>query len=388
MSGGEISASYVDDYFHVRGTAGDDSIVVSEVASGESLLRVDVNGVVLQFDVSEFTGTLRGICIEGGDGNDRIVNDVSELWMQVRMNCYMGAAVTLVGGNGDDVLIGTEGPQEMWGDDGDDTLLGGTFYDVLTGGNGDDTLIGGPGRDIYYGEYGDDVIRAEGAASEAVWRAGNDLVFGEVTFLKAYEDDIVDVTPAAPDALDGVRAARLVDGVLYVRGTPGDDTVELRLQESGDGLLLVASVNGVEARFDRGAVKRYAFDSLGGKDQLVFNDAGGVVDLGGWVLRTAGPGDRVEKLRTDVMAEPATDPRVEARRLRIAEREHLLAERKHLRAERRAERAAAAELRRARRAELRRKRQEKQAMRRSVAADVVAMPDPAALAVSFTPFAG
>jgi Ca2+-binding RTX toxin-like protein len=47
--------------------------------------------------------------------------------------------VTVAGGNGDDVLIGSAGP---------DTLLGGAGDDVLLGGPGVDTLDGGPGDNI------------------------------------------------------------------------------------------------------------------------------------------------------------------------------------------------------------------------------------------------
>lgn len=59
------------------------------------------------------------------------------------------AAVTLVGGDGDDTLRGGGG---------DDLLIGGAGNDLLEGGDGNDTLIGGDGHDTLIGGNGDDVL--------------------------------------------------------------------------------------------------------------------------------------------------------------------------------------------------------------------------------------
>jgi Ca2+-binding RTX toxin-like protein len=64
-------------------------------------------------------------------------------------------ALTLDGGDGDDVLLGGAG---------DDVLLGGAGDDVLIGGAGNDTLDGGPGDNIVLQSIGADTVRSATAA--------------------------------------------------------------------------------------------------------------------------------------------------------------------------------------------------------------------------------
>ena len=55
----------------------------------------------------------------------------------------LGAAMTLIanGGNGDDILIGGTGNDELHGEAGDDILIGGGGIDVLDGGPGGNIVI-------------------------------------------------------------------------------------------------------------------------------------------------------------------------------------------------------------------------------------------------------
>jgi Ca2+-binding RTX toxin-like protein len=54
-----------------------------------------------------------------------------------------GILLTANGGNGDDVLIGSAGNDELNGEAGDDVLLGQGGQDVLNGGPGDNIVIQG-----------------------------------------------------------------------------------------------------------------------------------------------------------------------------------------------------------------------------------------------------
>lgn len=77
---------------------------------------------------------------------------------------------TLVGGNGDDVLTGSDGndtivgaapagtPGVAAGPAGNDTLNGGAGVDLLLAAEGNDTLSGGPGLDVFVAGAGDDTI--------------------------------------------------------------------------------------------------------------------------------------------------------------------------------------------------------------------------------------
>ncbi len=76
--------------------------------------------------------------VGGSAGNDVIVGSdgPNHLW----------------GGDGNDVIHGLGGDDRLSGDNGDDTIDGGAGNDVLTGGCMTDTLIGGPGADTFYSD--------------------------------------------------------------------------------------------------------------------------------------------------------------------------------------------------------------------------------------------
>lgn len=65
----------------------------------------------------------------------------------------------VVGSRYDDVLIGNDDLNNLFGEAGDDVLYGGGDWDWLHGGSGSDTLEGESGRSWLYGEDGDDVLR-------------------------------------------------------------------------------------------------------------------------------------------------------------------------------------------------------------------------------------
>ena len=71
--------------------------------------------------------------------------------------------LTVNGLAGDDVLdasgsLANSLALTLAGGDGDDILLGGAGDDTLRGGAGDDVLLGGPGQDILDGAPGDDIL--------------------------------------------------------------------------------------------------------------------------------------------------------------------------------------------------------------------------------------
>ena len=65
------------------------------------------------------------------------------------------ATTSLLGGPGDDVLIGGDGADDLFAGGGDNVALGGPGDDVLRGEEGDDVLDGGPDDDILIGNAGD-----------------------------------------------------------------------------------------------------------------------------------------------------------------------------------------------------------------------------------------
>ena len=105
--------------------------------------------------------------LDGGNGND-----------------------TLVGQGGNDTLYGGGGDDRIGGGDGNDTIYGGAGNDYLEGGGGDDTYIFnlGDGADTIYDTSGENKIKfKEGIGKENITfqRIANDLV------LKYGENDTV-----------------------------------------------------------------------------------------------------------------------------------------------------------------------------------------------------
>ena len=75
----------------------------------------------------------------------------------------------VIGGAGDDVLVGSDDPNVLTGNDGDDQLFGGRGADELRGGLGADVLTGDQGNDSMFGDGGSDSM--DGGT-------GNDTMFG------------------------------------------------------------------------------------------------------------------------------------------------------------------------------------------------------------------
>ncbi|HLQ44698.1 MAG TPA: calcium-binding protein, partial [Planctomycetaceae bacterium] len=84
----------------------------------------------------------------------------------IRANAFTLGAVTLQGGNGDDVLIGGTRNDSLIGGAGRDLLIGGAGADTLGGDAGDDILIGGTSS------HSSDIAAL--AAIMAEWTSAND----------------------------------------------------------------------------------------------------------------------------------------------------------------------------------------------------------------------
>jgi Ca2+-binding RTX toxin-like protein len=96
--------------------------------------------------------TLTIATVYGGDGDDLV-------WGSQ-------ASDTLYGGGGRDVVIGDSGADTIYGDVGNNT---GTAPNQLLGGHGNDTIYGGGGNDYINGEWDNDLLFGND---------GNDLIYG------------------------------------------------------------------------------------------------------------------------------------------------------------------------------------------------------------------
>jgi inhibitor of cysteine peptidase len=217
----------------VRGDAGggsaDDSILVREAPADGTAFEVVFNGVVVKRGA---LSGLRRVVVDGGRGDDEIRVDIA-------------VPSRLIGGDGDDILVGSaaadhldggSGHDMLAGGDGNDLLEGGTGGDLLEGGGGDDrlfgqagsdTLVGGDGDDILVGGRGGDLLEA--GAGDDILRGGDGLD----TLLGGMGVDSIDSGPD-PDRVFGdplterIRAGGRDEVVV----TEADDPLMLASNES------------------------------------------------------------------------------------------------------------------------------------------------------------
>jgi Ca2+-binding RTX toxin-like protein len=104
-----------------------DTIVVNATNGDDAISVSSNNGVVT------VSGLAAAVTISGFEATDRIVIEASGL----------GTAMlfTVDGGDGDDILIGSDGADTLSSGAGDDALLGGLGLDVLDGRPGDNIVI-------------------------------------------------------------------------------------------------------------------------------------------------------------------------------------------------------------------------------------------------------
>lgn len=138
--------------------------------------------------------------------------------------------VVTIGTDGDDVIAGTPGADDIragagndvvCSGDGDDEVDAGAGNDVVLGGDGDDMLLGGSGRDHLDGGEGHDVVRGGQSGDELFGGKGDDLIFG------GRGPDLL-VGDPGEDKLRGGPGNDSAHGGFdtdITRGGPGDDYV-------------------------------------------------------------------------------------------------------------------------------------------------------------------
>jgi Ca2+-binding RTX toxin-like protein len=112
----------------IKGTTNSDVITIS----GSPATGVSVTGLQAAVNITGSEPALDGLFIEALEGDDVVT--AADLQAGVII-------LTVDGGPGDDVIIGSQGNDILFGGDGDDVLNGGPGQDVLDGGAGANVLI-------------------------------------------------------------------------------------------------------------------------------------------------------------------------------------------------------------------------------------------------------
>jgi Ca2+-binding RTX toxin-like protein len=86
--------------------------------------------------------------------------------------------VTILGGGGNDSIIGSRAQDVIDGGDGDDTILAGGGRDAVNGGAGNDSILGGAEQDTILGGDGNDTLFGEGLQDLILGEAGDDSISG------------------------------------------------------------------------------------------------------------------------------------------------------------------------------------------------------------------
>ncbi|MCF3932770.1 hypothetical protein L1787_04990 [Acuticoccus sp. M5D2P5] len=119
-----------------------------------------------------------------------------------------GFAASVLGGEGNDTLRGSNNADTFWGGDGQDVLIGGAGGDNLDGGFGNDVLFGGPGSDFLTGGDGfDRFVFAPGDGNDFV----TDFETGDTLDLRAFDLISFDNVEAVTRSNEDITVIRLED---------------------------------------------------------------------------------------------------------------------------------------------------------------------------------
>ena len=161
----------------VSGTDEADNISINLV---ENAYQLNVNGVISTIDPS----TIKQFDILADDGNDTVTIGPGVC------QCYvLGGAGddTIVGGDFNDTITGSAGNDQLFGGGGDDRLDGSAGRDIVDGGLGNDRLYGSAGNDVLTGDSGvdrldggddNDVLSGGSSADKLYGGYGNDSLYG------------------------------------------------------------------------------------------------------------------------------------------------------------------------------------------------------------------
>jgi Ca2+-binding RTX toxin-like protein len=191
----------------------------------------------------------------------------------------------LIGGKGNDQLVGSNGPNSLLGREGndllqgfddDDSLAGQAGNDALFGGEGKDTLSGGDGNDALHGDAGNDNLSGGAGADVLDGGAGSDTAdYRSLT--KAITLDVDHPTKSTGDAKgDTFIGIEVILGTIYADTLIGGATpIDLNGYLGDDKI-----VGGTGGDDLNGGQGDDVLDGGSGSDSL-FGDVGNDVLMGG-----------------------------------------------------------------------------------------------------------
>ena len=222
------------------------------------------------------------VTIDGGAGNDRIINTLSD----GKYGGTFGIRASLNGGEGNDYIYNAVGNSAtLIGGDGDDTLSDNAFYSRFIGGKGNDLIRlykTGQGNDevVYYntGDGNDYVtgfdktsklIIDNGSGAYSTQKSGNDIIV-------TVDDSKITLEGAANLSRVRIYGAEKKTAVLInntlsgstVTGTEGDDTINNFVEE-----VTISALGGNDLITNDGSGNETSINAGAGDDTVLNNHA-------------------------------------------------------------------------------------------------------------------
>ena len=179
-----------------------DPIVLTGTGSGNGVVTnqeafvIDVSGLPqgqqIQLNNIDFASLVGSTTILGGAGDNVVIGDDASQYI------VLGAGDDELHGGGGDDTIGSEGGDDrLFGDSGNDELFGGTGADQLHGGSDTDTVSYAGNREDYVVTQAHSVITVQSKADPGdidTLINLESLVFADETLTVSYEDDLAWIT--------------------------------------------------------------------------------------------------------------------------------------------------------------------------------------------------
>jgi Ca2+-binding RTX toxin-like protein len=265
----------------VTQTVNADTLTVTSDQAADTITLVAKTGGVLTVNDQPTTLAADGnakIVVNAGDGADTV--NASAL----PADAY--STLTISGGDGDDLLTGGSGNDDLRGGDGNDRVIGFRGNDDHEGGAGNDVLVwnNGDGTDVMDGDAGADEVEINGAPTvgdiNAAVPNGGRVMFtrtNPVPFAVDFSAERLTVNGLGGDDTFNGAAGLAPLTLLSLNGGSGDDSLT-----GGDGPDLITGGDGNEKLSGEGGDDRVVGDrgtdtlqGGDGNDTLVWNNGDG-----------------------------------------------------------------------------------------------------------------
>ena len=216
------------------------NFVIENFENGDFGIDLPLGGVGTSEDDTpdlQPAGGGQGTSYYGGDGQDVLIgtNEADVLRGDAGNDVLEGGQGDddVAGGSGDDDVAGGDGNDEVNGGAGNDTLSGGGGHDQIYGGDGNDTITGGIGSDALNGQAGQDVLQGGGGADNYFFAIGGGEDVIRESGLSSENDTLFLVGVSADDVALRMTGANYKDLLVTLLSTGESIIVEDQFLENG-----------------------------------------------------------------------------------------------------------------------------------------------------------